>query len=66
MEPSIDGLETYRKITRLNPSRKAIIASGYSETEKVKEARALGAGAYVRRTYTIKKIGLAGKTELEE
>jgi YesN/AraC family two-component response regulator len=31
------------------PQQKAIIASGYSETERVREAQRLGAGRYVKK-----------------
>jgi len=65
MEPGIDGLETYKEITTSNPGQKAIIASGFSETERVKEAQRHGAGAYVKKPYTLEKIGLAVKSELE-
>jgi CheY-like chemotaxis protein len=65
MQPGIDGLETYRRIQAFNPSQKAIIASGYSESERVKELQALGAGAYIRKPYTMEKIGLAVRRELD-
>jgi|GEM_PF-6557766 len=64
MEPGIDGLETYRRITKINPNQKAIIVSGYSETERVKEAQELGAGKYIRKPYTLEEIGIAVKEEL--
>jgi CheY-like chemotaxis protein len=64
MEPGIDGLETYKKILEFKPGQKAIIASGFSETERVKEALQLGAGAYVKKPYTIEKIGKAVSAEL--
>ncbi len=64
MEPGIDGLDTYKKILKLHPAQKAIIASGFSETDRVKEAHRLGAGEYIRKPYTIEKIGLAVKSEL--
>ena len=64
MSPGIDGLETYKRIISRNPQQKAIIASGFSETERVKEAQKLGAGKYVKKPYTIEKIGLAVKSEL--
>ena len=64
MDPGIDGLETYKKILKFNPGQKAIIASGFSETWRVKEAQRLGAGAYVKKPYTIEKIGQAVATEL--
>jgi PAS domain S-box-containing protein len=65
MEPGIDGLETYRRIIEMHPGQKAIIASGYAETQQVREARALGAGAYIKKPYTLEKIGMAVKKELE-
>ena len=64
MEPGIDGLETYKRILKLHPRQKAIIASGFSETERVKEAQKLGAGEYIKKPYTIEKIGLAVRSEL--
>jgi len=64
MEPGIDGLETYKQIIGKNPDQKAIIASGFSETEKVKEAQKLGAGEYIKKPYTVEKIGIAVKYEL--
>ncbi|MDX2441311.1 MAG: response regulator, partial [Desulfobacterales bacterium] len=65
MDPGIDGLETYRRIVKLHPNQKAIIASGFSATDRVKKVQNLGAGAYIKKPYTIEKIGIAVKTELE-
>ena len=64
MDPGMDGLDTYRQILDINPSQKAIIASGFSETERVRAAQDLGAGQYVKKPYTIEKIGLAVKEAL--
>ena len=64
MDPGIDGLDTYRKILEIHPGQKAIIASGFSQTERVREAQRLGAGAYVKKPYLLEKIGLAVKKEL--
>ena len=64
MDPGIDGLETYKQILQINPHQKAIIASGFSETWRVKEAQRLGAGTYVKKPYTIDKIGQAVTAEL--
>jgi len=66
MEPGIDGLETYKRIIEIHPNQKAIIASGYSETDRVKEAQRLGAGQYIKKPYTLRKMGLAVKEELEK
>jgi PAS domain S-box-containing protein len=59
MDPGMDGLETYQRILERNPHQKAIIVSGFSETNRVKKAQALGAGAYVRKPYVMEKIGTA-------
>jgi PAS domain S-box-containing protein len=64
MDPGIDGLDTYKQILELHPRQKAIIASGFSETDRVKETQRLGAGSYVKKPYTLEKIGLAVKAEL--
>jgi len=59
MEPGFDGLDTYREILKSNPGQKAIITSGFSETGRVKEAEKLGVGKYVRKPYTMQKLGKA-------
>ena len=65
MDPGMDGLETYRSILEQHPKQKAVIASGFSETERVKEAQKLGAGQYVKKPYTLEKIAMAVRTELD-
>jgi CheY-like chemotaxis protein len=65
MDPGIDGLDTYRSVLEIHPKQKAIIVSGFSETNRVNTAQALGAGAYVRKPYVIEKLGLAVRKELD-
>ena len=65
MAPGIDGLSTYKKIIETHPGQKAIICSGFSETDRVKELQKLGAGEYVRKPLLLEKIGLAIKEELK-
>jgi PAS domain S-box-containing protein len=66
MEPGMDGLETYQRVLEINPAQKAIIASGYSESDRVKEAQRLGAGEYVKKPYLLEKIGKAVRVELDK
>jgi two-component system, cell cycle sensor histidine kinase and response regulator CckA len=66
MEPGIDGLDTYKQILEIHPNQKAIIASGYSETDRVREAQRLGATAYVRKPYLLDKIGKVVRDELDK
>jgi CheY-like chemotaxis protein len=65
MDPGMDGLDTYRRIIELHPGQKAIIVSGFAETDRVKAAQDLGAGAYVRKPYVLERLGLAVRRELE-
>jgi signal transduction histidine kinase len=65
MEPGMDGLETYRRILDIHPDQKAIIVSGYSETDRVKEALSLGAGAYLKKPFLYNQIGHVVRNELD-
>jgi signal transduction histidine kinase len=65
MDPGIDGLETYKRIMDDNGTQKAIIASGFSETDRVRQAQRLGAGPYIKKPYTLEKIGSAVRAELD-
>jgi len=65
MDPGIDGLETYRRVLEIRPGQKAVLVSGFSETERVRMAQELGAGAYVRKPYVQRKIGQAVRQELD-
>ncbi len=65
MVPGIDGLETYQRILEINPKQKAVIVSGFSETERVKEAQNLGAGAYIKKPYVMETLGMAIRNELQ-
>jgi two-component system, cell cycle sensor histidine kinase and response regulator CckA len=64
MGTGMDGLETYREILKLHPGQKAIIASGFAETARVKEAQRIGAGTYIKKPYIISTLGNAIKEEL--
>ena len=59
MDPGIDGLETYRRVAAFKPGQKAVVASGFSETGRVKALGRLGVDAYVKKPYSLEKIGMA-------
>ena len=65
MDPGMDGLDTYKKILEIHPEQKSIIVSGFSESERVREAQDLGVGAYVRKPYILERLGLAVRKELD-
>jgi CheY-like chemotaxis protein len=64
MDPGINGRETYERIIKIHPNQKAIITSGFAETDDVKEAQQLGAGQYIKKPLTLEKIGIAVRDEL--
>ena len=59
-------MTTYRRILGLHPGQKAILVSGFSETQRVKEAQRLGAGAYIKKPYILRNIGTAIRNELDQ
>ena len=66
MPKGINGRETYEQIIKIRPGQKAVIASGYAKTKEVDLAQELGAGKYIKKPYTLEKIGVAVKEELEK
>jgi len=56
MDPGINGYQTYQKIIKIHPGQKAIIASGFSESDDVRLARALGVGNFIKKPYTASQL----------
>jgi DNA-binding NtrC family response regulator len=64
MSPGISGRETYERISKFRPGQKALIISGYSETEDVVAIQKLGAGAYIKKPLSLETLGRGIKKEL--
>ena len=64
MPKGINGRKTYEEIIKIRPGQKAIIASGYAKTKEVDLVQGLGAGEYIKKPYTLAKMGIALKKEL--
>jgi signal transduction histidine kinase len=64
MDPGIDGCETYRRAVEVRPRLKAVITSGFSESDRVREVQALGAGCYLRKPYTLEQLARGVRDEL--
>ncbi|MBU0680480.1 MAG: response regulator [Proteobacteria bacterium] len=65
MDPGINGRQTYEEIIKKHPGQKAVIASGFSESDEVKKAISLGACAFIKKPYTLEELGLAIKKALQ-
>lgn len=59
MEPGINGCQTYEQILKIHPNQRAIIVSGFSESEEAKRAYQLGAALFLNKPYSLKKLGCA-------
>jgi PAS domain S-box-containing protein len=66
MEEDCDGFDTYRQIVEFRPRQRAVIVSGYAETERVHKTQELGAGEFVRKPYTLETLGRAVRRELDK
>ena len=64
MDPGMNGLETYERIIEIHPDQKAVIVSGFAETDDVKKAQELGAGKYLKKPLTLERLGPIIKEEL--
>ncbi|MGB5686163.1 MAG: response regulator [Candidatus Electrothrix sp.] len=57
MAPGINGCQTYEQILKTHPNQRAIIVSGFSESEDVKKALKLGAALFLKKPYSLKRLG---------
>ena len=64
MDMGLDEFNAYREILRIRPRQKAVIARGYAETDRVRQAQELSAGSYVKKPYALHEINEAVKNEL--
>ncbi|MDL2320996.1 PAS domain S-box protein [Desulfosarcina sp. OttesenSCG-928-B08] len=63
----ISGLETLRMILEKVPDQRAIIVSNHADAnmEDTREARRLGAGVCIKKPYSLERIGMAVRAELD-
>lgn len=54
--PRKDGLETLKRLKKINPSCKVIIATGYRSVDTAQEASRLGASDYIIKPFDRFKI----------
>jgi DNA-binding NtrC family response regulator len=66
MDPGISGLITFQELKEIDPEISAIITSGYSKTKDVEKAQQLGAGPFIKKPYSLERLGLCIKEELQK
>ena len=65
MDPGMGGLQTYQEVLKIHPNQRALLVSGYSKTDDVREAQKLGAGRYLKKPYTLVDLAKAVMVELK-
>lgn len=60
----LSGRQTYEKILEIRPGQKAVIASGFSESDDVKATLKLGAGRLINKPYTKHQLAKEINAEL--
>ena len=61
MAPGMNGCQTFKKILELHPRQRAIITSGYSESQDVREALSIGVLRFVKKPYLVETLAIAIK-----
>jgi PAS domain S-box-containing protein len=64
MEPGLNGLQTFERILQLHPGQKALIVSGFAESDNIQLMQGLGARGYIKKPYSIRELGQAVKDEM--
>ncbi|MFT5725888.1 MAG: PAS domain S-box-containing protein [Desulforhopalus sp.] len=64
MDPGMNGRQTYEEILHLTPNQKAVIVSGFAETEEVKNTLMMGAHCYLKKPLKIQDLGIAVRQAL--
>ncbi|MBN1675345.1 MAG: PAS domain S-box protein [Kiritimatiellae bacterium] len=65
MGAGMDGTETFQRLRDIRPEQRALIVSGYKESDRVTVAQGLGAGRYLRKPVTLEGIARAVRAELD-
>ncbi|MCP4650323.1 MAG: response regulator, partial [PVC group bacterium] len=65
MPPGIDGTETYRQIRKIYPGQKAIVVSGFSESDRVIEIQKMGVKQFIKKPFTANVLAMAIRSELD-
>jgi len=65
MPLGIDGTETLRRVLEIRPDQRAVVLSGFAESDRVKEALRLGAAAFLRKPVSMEKLARTVREELD-
>ena len=66
MENDLDGCQLYRKMLDLNPAQKALVVSGFAESEQISVAKELGITHILEKPVTLPEVSRAIRETLHE
>ncbi|MBN2706884.1 MAG: transporter substrate-binding domain-containing protein [Deltaproteobacteria bacterium] len=61
MSPGLNGRQTFAEIIKFRPEQKALIVSGFSNSEDVESALDAGAGKFIKKPYLLRQLAEAVK-----
>ena len=65
MEPGMDGCQTFAEILQYAPDQKAVITSGYCNTQDQERMKSLGISQYITKPYSLACIARAIRLEID-
>ncbi len=65
MPGGMDGAETYRRLLEILPEQRAIVVSGYAESDRIREAQRLGVDTIVKKPVTMSDLAGAVRKALD-
>jgi PAS domain S-box-containing protein len=65
MPGELDGTDTYLRALEFAPDQRAVLVSGFAESDRVEKAIDSGAGAFIKKPLTRHQLALAVRSELD-
>ncbi len=56
MDPGINGCQTYEAMLEIKPGQKAVVASGFSQSDDIEKTLEMGAGGFIKKPYAINEL----------
>jgi len=65
LPPGMDGCATFAALRQVAPDLPAVLTSGFTESDAVREAQRLGAGRYLQKPYRVEDLAAAVREALD-
>ncbi len=65
MPGGMDGVSTYRRVQEIRSGQKAVVVSGFAETDRVQETKAMGVAAFLSKPVTLDTLARMVREELD-